>query len=69
MKLADWMEWRGISDEELAARVGVSRPTISRLRRDKLLPSFGVAKRIYVATQGEVGPSDLIELPELKRRA
>ena len=63
------MEWRRVSDEELAERVGVSRVSISRLRRDKMVPSFDLARRIYVESDGYVQPNDLVELPRLTRRA
>ena len=68
MKLNAWMERRRIGDAELAERVGVARATISRLRRSKMLPSLDLARRIYVETGGQVGPNDLVELPELRRR-
>ena len=68
MKLNQWMERRRVGDAELAEAVGVARATISRLRRDKMLPSLDLARRIYVATGGQVGPNDLVELPELTVR-
>ena len=71
MKLQDWMDLRKVGDEQLAARVNVSRASISRVRRGKMNPSMELARRIYAETGGQVEPNDLIDLPRLslKRRA
>ena len=70
MRLEDWMRARGVSDEELADRVGVSRASISRIRRSKMNVSMATAQRIYAATDGAVQPNDLAHLElSLRRRA
>ena len=69
MKLAEWMEWKAVSDKALASRVGVARASISRLRRGKMNPSMELARRLYAATDGAVQPNDLVDLQlSLKRR-
>jgi len=64
MRLSEWME-KGrrapVSDDEMAAELGVSRATVSRLRRGKMVPSFALAGRIYEVTGRKVTPTDFIE--------
>lgn len=56
-----------VSDEELARAAGCSRMTISRLRRGKAVPSFGLAAKIADFTKGKVKANDF--LPETKEAA
>lgn len=49
-----------ISDEAFAMEIGVSRATVSRLRRGKMAPSFDLAARIYEATGRKVSPNDFL---------
>lgn len=58
----------GISDEALAAKVGVGRTAISRIRRGLRRPSFQVAEAISRATDFAVTPNDLSEIPELQTK-
>lgn len=50
-----------VSDEGLAAELAVSRATVSRLRRGKMVPSFDLAARIYEVTGRKVTPTDFLE--------
>lgn len=43
-----------VSDERMAFDLGVQRPTISRLRREKEVPSLRLAARIQAYTDGQV---------------
>jgi len=61
MKLSDWMQTAGITDEELARRVGKDRVTISRVRRGKNFPSWELAAQLRRVTDGKVGPEDFLE--------
>ena len=49
-------EW---TEEKLAAAVGVSQPTINKLRHEKRSASLGLALRIERATEGLVRADDL----------
>lgn len=59
-RLAEWMRERGMSDEDLAAQVGTTRATISRLRRGKLVPTLRLAAAIKSATGEAVLVDDFI---------
>lgn len=54
MKLADYMEMAGVTDEELAEKIGLDRSTVTRLRNGRAVPSFRSLERIHVATRGAV---------------
>jgi len=58
MKLADWMRERGLRDGDIAARLEVTRTTISRIRREKLTPSAALIARIFELTEGAVPPTE-----------
>lgn len=60
MKLAEWMIKNGLRDEILALQLGVHRVTVSRLRRDKITPSFALASRIFELTKGTVPPTSFV---------
>lgn len=62
MQLSDWMAREGFDDERFGALVQADRGTISRIRRGVNRPSWELAGRIKVATNGEV-PADEF-LPE-----
>lgn len=62
MKLAAWLKRNGVSDEKAGAALGVSRVTVSRLRRGKMVPSFDLAARINIYTGGKVPPDEWMEL-------
>jgi len=50
MTLHDYMQAHGIRDAELAQKLGVSRPYVSRLRRGKRQPSLPVAAKLEELT-------------------
>lgn len=50
MTLDEHMRSKGLTDAELAAKVGVSQPTIWRIRNRKRRPQVAVAKRIEEVT-------------------
>lgn len=45
------MKAKGWGDEELAAKVGISRVHASRLRRRKCLPSLDLARKLAEVTE------------------
>ena len=49
---------RGLSDEDAARTIGVSRWTISRIRRRKIRPGWPTIEKIREATAGAVTADD-----------
>jgi len=62
MRLSEWMQTHGHDDDAFGAAVGVDRATISRIRRGLNRPSWELAGRIKLATEGAVTADDF--LPE-----
>jgi transcriptional regulator with XRE-family HTH domain len=58
MHLADYMRANRLRDEDVAAMIGVSRGTISRIRRQKIRPGWDTIERIRAATAGAVTADD-----------
>lgn len=54
MTLSEYMQREGLTDAEFAARAGIDRSTVSRLRRNKQWPRYDAALAIYQATGGKV---------------
>lgn len=63
MRLADYLATKGISQAEMARRIGVSRWSISRYCAGDL-PSRDKLERIAEATGGDVLPNDFCDLPD-----
>lgn len=57
--LSAWLEQTETSGAVLGARVGCHRSVISRIRRGEARPSFDLARRIVMATDGAVRLADL----------
>ena len=61
MKLSDYLDATKLSDAEFAVRIGVSRSTVSRLRRGETtnqLPSKTTIAAIARETKGAVTAND-----------
>lgn len=63
MRLSEFMAANAVSDEDLAAKAGCSRVTISRIRRGVAEPSLRLAARIKEITKGAVTPNDFLTEP------
>lgn len=59
MKLQTYMAERGLTDAEMAHRLGVDRTWFGRIRRGLVMPSGALAARIRNETEGLVGFDDL----------
>lgn len=46
MTFAEAMQKKGLTDQTLAAKVGVTRPTITKIRRSQRRPSLELALKI-----------------------
>ncbi len=58
MHLSKYMADRSLSDEEVAAAIKRTRPTVSRIRRGKMRPDWDTIERIRRFTRGLVTADD-----------
>lgn len=64
MKLSDFLSSRGIPVAEFATRIGVAEvKTVYRYLDGERIPASQVMARIWVETDGSVGPADFYDLP------
>ncbi len=64
MKLDAWAKREGLTDSELAKRLGVSQPTANRLRSGQRRPGWDVLRRIREVTDSQVTDEDFFTVPE-----
>ena len=62
MHLADYMAQHGLSDEEVAAQIGCTRPTVSRIRRRLIRPNWKHIEEIKKFTKGQSTADDYTSL-------
>ncbi|MDE2107219.1 MAG: helix-turn-helix domain-containing protein [Patescibacteria group bacterium] len=60
MTLAEWMAREGVSDADVAAKVGRERSVISRLRRGKHVPSVALMRALIELSNGEIDAHTLM---------
>lgn len=58
------MEARGLSDEDVAGAIDVSRVTVSRIRRGKVRPEWSTIGKLKEFSGGEITADDFQNLPE-----
>lgn len=58
MKLRDYRKSQNLTLDELAARIGRSAATVSRIERGKNQPDWATLDAIERATEGAVTPND-----------
>jgi transcriptional regulator with XRE-family HTH domain len=58
MHLDQYMEKTGLDDEQVAKLIGVSRVTISRIRRRKVRPDWGTIQQLRKLSRGAITASD-----------
>ena len=61
MHLADYMAVKKLSDEQVAVKIGRTRPTVSRIRRKLVRPDWDTIRRIEKFTAGAVTADDFSE--------
>ena len=69
MDLQTYLAEHGITQSELADRLGVAASTLSRISRGLRDPGAALQRRIYAATGGLVTPADLLALEPIPRPA
>lgn len=62
MHLADYMAQKKLDDEDVAKAIGCSRPTVSRIRRKLVRPSWETIEGLRKFTRGAVTAGDFQEL-------
>jgi transcriptional regulator with XRE-family HTH domain len=62
--LSKFMEDRELSDETVSEAIGVSRVTISRIRRGKVRPDWSTIGKLKEFSGGEITADDFVDLPE-----
>lgn len=60
MQLNEWMNKVGMSDAEMAQRVGCSRSAISRYRSGERMPRPEMLVKLVDATNSDVSPMDFV---------
>lgn len=58
MKLTEYMKANGLSDADMAAKIGRHRVTVTRYRNEKTRPDWEALQSIIEATGGKVRPED-----------
>lgn len=61
MTLNEWMNRVGMSDGEMAQRIGVSRSAISRYRSGERMPRPDTLVKLVDATNNDVSPMDFVK--------
>lgn len=60
MRLAVYLQERGLTNAEFAKATGLSEGTISMLCRGQSWMSRATAERIFIVTKGKVTPTDFL---------
>ena len=61
MKLRDWLKSKKMSQAELAKQIRMDQSAISLLCNGRAWPTAETARRIAIATKGEVLPNDFFD--------
>jgi len=61
MGLNEWMDKVGMTDGEMARRVGCSRSAISRYRSGERMPRPDTLIKLVDATNNDVSPMDFVK--------
>lgn len=69
MRLAAWRKTAGLTQTQLAEKLGVSQPYVSQIERsrDPLVPGPAIVIEIYVLSGGLVQPNDFYALPAVQK--
>lgn len=68
MKLSEWRDREGWTQQRLADELGCTVSTVWRYEQGQRDPDEGTKRRIYLLTDGAVEPNDFYPMP-LWRRA
>lgn len=67
VRLAEWRQAEGLTQSELADRLGIKQCNVSQIERSGAtqVPSRAVMRRIWILTGGAVSPNDFYDLPPI----
>lgn len=71
MKLVVWRRKEGLTQQELAERLGCSQSYVSQMERaaDPIIPGPAIMIALYELSVGAVDPNSFYDLPDLERKA
>ncbi len=55
------MEWKGLTDEQVGKQIGVSRATVSRIRRRKVRPDWSTIEAMKEWSGGRITADDFLD--------
>ncbi len=64
MHLSEFMDWKGLSDEQVAKEIGRRRPTVSRIRRRKVRPDWSTIEILKEWSGGIITADDFVSLAD-----
>lgn len=64
MHLSEYMQWKNLTDSQVALRIGVDRATISRIRRGKVRPDWVTIILLKKMSGGQITADDFVELKQ-----
>ena len=65
MQLGNWRRFEGLTQQELADRLGCIVTTVARYESGARIPGPAVMVQIFQLTRGAVQPNDFYDLPAL----
>lgn len=67
MRLATWRKREGLTQAELAERLGCSQSQVSQMERaaNPLVPGRPLMVKIFLESGGDVEPNDFFSLPAI----
>lgn len=68
-KLRDFRKSKEMTQADLARKVGVRKPTISRIESGARVPSVSLIRRLIEFSGGELTADDLLATPQPERAA
>lgn len=64
MHLSAYMDLHGLSDDQVAEAIRRSRPTVSRIRRQKTRPDWDTIEALKTWSDGAITADDFAEVQE-----
>lgn len=60
--LSEFMDWKGLTDAQVAQKIGRARVTVSRIRRRKVRPDWATIEALRRWSGGKITADDFINL-------
>lgn len=64
MLVEDWLKKKGWRQMDLAREVGITKGALSSIIAGRTAPRVDTYRRIFLATDGEVTPNDILRVSE-----